>query len=111
MITPGDRVDNILLAINSGLLRSGQKEAVVALLLTGGFSPHPNILPLVELSGIPVLLCKEDTYPVTAHVQRMVFKIQPNETEKIEHAQRLVQLYVDVEEAILPYLNPECGTS
>jgi len=103
MITPGDRIDNILLAANSGLLRSSREEGVVALLLTGGFALDPAILSLVECSGLPVLVSEEDTYPVTARVQCMVFKMLPDEIEKIQQAQHLVKQYVNIDE-ILPYL-------
>jgi BioD-like phosphotransacetylase family protein len=108
MITPGDRVDNILVAAHSGLLRSSREEGVVALLLTGGFSLHPAVLALVEASGLPVLLSKEDTYPVTARVQCMVFKMLPDEVEKIQQAQRLVKQHVNID-AILPYLLGEAS--
>jgi hypothetical protein len=106
MITPGDRIDNILLAANSGLLRTSREEAIVALLLTGGFTPPPAIISLVECSGLPVLLCQEDTYTVTAKVHGMIFKILPDEIDKIEHAQRLVSEHVNIVE-ILPYLMGE----
>lgn len=100
MITPGDRIDNILLALNSGLLRTDRQDSVVGLLLTGGFTPHPSVLSLMESSKMPVLMSEEETYPVSAKVQRMVFKIQPDETRKIEHAQRLVEKYVNLDEVL-----------
>jgi len=43
------------------------------------------------------LLCKENTYEVSSKVQRMVFRILPEDTDKIEQAQRLVREYVDAE--------------
>lgn len=97
MITPGDRIDNILLALNSGPIKAHRDDSVLAMVLTGGLMPDASIVALIEASGMPVLMCKEDTYTVSAQIQRMVFKIQPGETTKIRHAQDLVRRFVDTE--------------
>ena len=107
MITPGDRVDNILVALNSPpfcdnettctpeLHKNGMTVCVSGLILTGGFVPHGSIMNLLKNSSIPVLLCKENTYEVSSKVQGIVFKILPEDTDKIEQAKNLVREYVD----------------
>jgi len=65
--------------------------------------PHMAVMPLLKNSGLPVLLCQEDTYTVSARISQRVFKINPGDTEKIEAAQQFVRRYVDME-AILPQL-------
>ena len=89
MLTPGDRIDNILLALNSGLLKTPSGNRVVALALTGGLVPHVSILELMRTSGMPVLLCRDDTYSVSANIHRIVFKVLPQERGKIAHAKNL----------------------
>lgn len=97
MITPGDRIDNILVALNSKLIPGDNRGRVEGLILTGGLMPHFTIVALMKDSGLPVLLCKENTYEVTAMVQGKIFKILPEDTDKIEQAKRLVKTYVDTE--------------
>ncbi len=97
MITPGDRIDNILVALNSRIDPADERGRVEAVLLTGGFIPHFTIMGLVKHAGLPVLHCKENTYEVSARVQHQVFKITPKDVDKIEQAQKLVREYVDTE--------------
>jgi len=100
MITPGDRIDNILLALNCGTPRGVTNASIVAIILTGGLLPDPVIQTLMKDSGMPVLLCEEDTYAVSSKVQRTVFKMLPNEVFKIQRAERLVEDNVDIEEIL-----------
>jgi len=95
MITPGDRIDNILVALNSRHYNSDVQGSVEGIVLTGGLIPNLAILEAIKYSGVPVLLCKENTYPVSAIVQNMIFKILPEDTDKIALAQRLVSDYLD----------------
>ncbi len=97
VITPGDRVDNILLAISADRMYGGGHRQIVGLVLTGGFIPHVAVMPLLKSSGLPVLVCQEDTYSVTARISQRVFKINPGDTEKIAAAQRFVREYVDLD--------------
>ncbi|MHC4713892.1 MAG: phosphotransacetylase family protein [Planctomycetota bacterium] len=98
VITPGDRVDNILLAMSAnGLYGPKSPRAIVGLVLTGGLIPHVAVMPLLKNSGLPVLICQEDTYSVAAKIAQRVFKINPGDTEKITAAQGFVRDYVDVE--------------
>ncbi len=97
MITPGDRIDNILVALNSKLDPDDAQGRVEALILTGGFMPHFTIINLLKKSWLPVLLCEEDTYTVSAKVQGKVFKMLPEDKDKIETARALIQRYIDTE--------------
>ena len=98
VITPGDRVDNILLAISADkMMRAGGGCDVAGIILTGGLVPHIALMPLLKSTGIPVLLCREDTYTVSSRISQHVFKINPGDTEKIAAAQRFVRDYVDLD--------------
>ena len=96
VITPGDRVDNMLISITACPIERGLARPVTGILLTGGFEPPPSILSLIEAAGIPVVLCQEDTYTVAAKLQEMRFKIRPEDTDKIEAAKVLVRESLDV---------------
>lgn len=97
MITPGDRIDNILVALNSGVYGGLNQGSVGAILLTGGLVPDLSIIELMRNSKLPVLLCKGNTYPVASKVHNMVHKILPRDTDKIELARRFVNEHVDID--------------
>lgn len=97
MITPGDRIDNILVALNSRHYSTDTRGSVEGIVLTGGLVPDLAILEMVKYSGMPVLLSKQNTYPVAAEVQKMMFKIQTDDDDKIQLAQRLARDYIDID--------------
>lgn len=101
IITPGDRIDNILLAVSlSGTKTYHQKFCSSGLILTGGFMPEDTILELLRASGIPVLVTREETYTVSARMKDLLFKIQATDVDKIKATQRLVEKYVDIDAII-----------
>ena len=106
VITPGDRVDNILVSTLTCPMIPGAGGPVAAILLTGGFEPPAGIRTLLDSSGIPVLLCQEDTFTVASRLRDLRFKIRPEDADKIEAAKALVQESIDVH-ALLAVLDAE----
>lgn len=100
VITPGDRVDNILIAISSHHIREEKGFRVSGIVLTGGMIPHFMIMSLLKDSHIPVLLSEHDTYSVTTHIQSLSTKIGLGDTDKIEKAKELVSRYIDLEKLL-----------
>lgn len=97
VITSGDRVDNILVAVSSYLLKEGKNVKVAGLILTGGLTPGPKIAGLLKDSRIPVLYSELDTYTIAAAVENLTCKIQKTDRDKIKEAHRLIKDYVDVD--------------
>ncbi len=97
VITSGDRVDNILVAVSSYLLQEGRSVKVAGLILTGGLTPDAKIAGLLKDSRIPVLYSEEDTYTIAAAIENMTPKIQKTDRDKIREAHRLVKDHVDVD--------------
>ena len=95
VITPGDRIDNILISITACQIERGVYRPVSGIVLTGGFKPPASILALLEAAAIPVVLCQEDTYTVASRLGELQFKIRPEDTDKIEAAKDLVRQSVD----------------
>ncbi len=93
IITPGDRIDNILVAII--ILSRGESSG--GLILTGGLNPHPKILPLLRSSRIPVLTSTQDTFTVSSRMKGLGFKICAYDTDKITNIYSLVDRHVDVD--------------
>ena len=97
VITSGDRVDNMLVAVSSYLLQQGRSVKVAGLILTGGLTPDHKIAGLLKDSRIPVLYSEQDTYTIAAAIENMTPKIQKTDRDKIREARRLVKDYVAVD--------------
>ena len=97
IITPGDRIDNILVSITFHLNRIQEKFSIAGLVLTGGLVPHFTVVDLLRRSGLPALLCQEDTYTISSRIRQMVFKIRSEDSDKIATAQELVLKHVDLD--------------
>ncbi|MCD4781713.1 MAG: AAA family ATPase [Candidatus Omnitrophica bacterium] len=102
VLTSGDRVDNILLAVSSHLAR-GKGDKISGIILTGGLRPSPEIMNLLEISQIPILITDKDTYNIAAELESLTCKIQKTDKEKIHEAARLIKRHVNVD-AILKLL-------
>ncbi|MDE1921421.1 MAG: AAA family ATPase [Candidatus Omnitrophica bacterium] len=97
VITSGDRVDNMLVAVSSYLLQEGRAVKVAGLILTGGLTPDHKIAGLLKDSRIPVLYCDQDTYTIAAAIENMTPKIQKTDRDKILEARRVVKDHVNVD--------------
>ena len=97
VLTSGDRVDNILLAVSSHLVKGGENVNISGIILTGGLVPNKKIVDLLKKSEIPILVTDADTYTVAAKLENLICKIQKKDKDKIEEAGRLIKQYVDVD--------------
>ncbi|MEK6794337.1 MAG: AAA family ATPase [Spirochaetota bacterium] len=97
VITPGDRNDNILVAMSSHLMGQEDDMHVAGILLTGGFMPHQSIISLLKKTNIPVLITKSDTYTVASQVYSLTVKTQPSDGAKIEIIKDVFDKYIDTE--------------
>ncbi len=98
IITPGDRIDNILLTLV--LSESGEyREKLLSggLILTGGLKPETTILSLLFKSRIPVLTASDDTFEITAAMKDLNFKIRSDDTDKISATYELVRENIDAD--------------
>ena len=84
VITPGDRADIILGALQANISKNYPK--ISGIVLTGGLIPEEPILKLIEgLSGIvPIVSVKEGTFQITNSIGKIKSKIYAENTEKIE---------------------------
>ena len=85
VITPGDRVDNILVCIAAHVVGEQPSEGSVSgILLSGGFIPHFTILNLLKKADVPVLSCSQDTYSISTKIQKFVVKIGIDDSDKVK---------------------------
>jgi phosphate acetyltransferase len=97
LITPGDRSDVILSALQAHWAES--YPPISGILLTGGLHPAPSVARILDgLRGIPPILSVEtDTYETTAQIGRVRSYITADNRAKIELSLELFAEFVDVQ--------------
>ena len=88
MITGGDRSDMLTAALATD---------TSCLILTGGLYPARQILAKADELKVPVLLVGHSTAVTAELVDRLIARINPNDTEKIEHIADLIRRHVNLE--------------
>lgn len=94
VITPGDRADIILGALQANI--SSNYPRISGIILTGGLTPEPSILKLIEgLSQIvPIISVQEGTFNVTNRVGAIKSNIYADSTQKIQTTINTFERYV-----------------
>ncbi|MBI4707292.1 MAG: AAA family ATPase [Candidatus Omnitrophica bacterium] len=100
MITPGDRQDMIMSALNCFRQGEEKKLRVSGIVLSGGIIPEEPVMKLLANSGIPVLLANTDTYDVATTIHDLTVKIRPQDKEKIGAVVNLIKEHVDLEKIL-----------
>ncbi|GAA4297859.1 phosphate acetyltransferase [Aestuariibaculum suncheonense] len=97
VITPGDRADIILGALQANISKNYPK--ISGIVLTGGLIPEEPILKLIEgLSSIvPIISVKEGTYFATNRIGKTKSKIYAENTEKITSAISIFEKYANTD--------------
>ena len=97
VITPGDRADLILGALQANISKNYPK--ISGIILTGGLIPEPPILKLIEgLSSIvPIISVKGGTFAITNEIGKIKSKIYADNLDKIQTSIATFEKYVDTE--------------
>ncbi|WP_299391377.1 phosphate acetyltransferase [uncultured Gelidibacter sp.] len=100
VITPGDRADIILGALQAHI--SHNYPSISGIVLTGGLMPEEPILKLIEgLSDVvPIILVEGGTFSVTNRLGNIKSRIYAENTEKITTSIKEFEKYVNVESLI-----------
>jgi phosphate acetyltransferase len=97
VITPGDRADIILGALQAN--ESVNYPAISGIVLTGNILPEESILKLIEglSTVVPIIAVEEGTYFITNKIGAIQPKIYANNKEKIETSINTFENYVDLD--------------
>ena len=97
VITPGDRADIILGALQANL--SDNYPNISGILLTGGLLPEPSILKLLEgfKSNVPIISVPQGTFDAANAVGNIKSKIYAESKQKITTSISLFNTHVDGE--------------
>ena len=100
VITPGDRADIILGALQANI--SDNYPAISGIVLTGGLMPEESIIKLIEglTEVVPIILVEGGTFSVTNSLGNIKSQIYAENTEKIMTSIKEFEKYVDVESLV-----------
>ncbi|NJW53252.1 phosphate acetyltransferase [Salinimicrobium oceani] len=100
VITPGDRADIILGALQAH--SSSNYPRISGIILTGGLIPEDSIIKLIEgLSQVvPIISVEEGTFQVTNKVGAINSNIYADSTQKIETSISLFEKYINIDPLI-----------
>lgn len=94
LVTSGDRSDVIIAACLA--VMNGMK--IGCLLLTGDYTPEPQVMKLCESAmeaGLPVLLIKSNTWQTAQRLQNFNMEIPVDDLERIEKVQEYIAGHID----------------
>ena len=91
VITPGDRADMILAAIESD---------TSCLVITNNILPSSNIISKAQERNIPMLLVPQDTYQVATNIDNLEILLTKEDSEKLSLVEQLIQKHVNVKELL-----------
>lgn len=97
IVTPGDRGDIIIGAMQANL--SANYPKVAGLVLTGGMEPEPQIMRLIEGSptALPMISVKTGTFRTTTMLGSISSRLSADNPKKIQLAISSFEKYVDVD--------------
>ncbi|PZX94971.1 phosphate acetyltransferase [Flavobacterium aquariorum] len=97
IITPGDRADIILGALQAN--ESANYPTVSGIVLTGNIIPEDSILKLIEglSSVVPIITVEGGTYHIANQIGNIKSKIYANNIQKIETSINTFDKYVDLD--------------
>ena len=97
IITPGDRTDIILTTL--GAIASKNYSSPVGILLSGGLTPVPSVVKLLEgldTLSVPIYSVETDTYRTAMQAARVKGKIRPDNERKVASALGMFERNVDI---------------
>jgi phosphate acetyltransferase len=96
IVTPGDRGDIIISALQANLSTSYPK--ISGIVLSAGFEPEESLMRLIQGSPsiMPIISVKTGTFETSAKLGTIQSRITPGNKEKIQLAIDTFEKYVDV---------------
>jgi len=96
IVTPGDRADILICALQANL--SARYPKVAGLVLTGGMEPEEPVLRMIEglQTVVPIIAVETGTFQTTNQIGSIQSRIGPDNPKKVELAIQTFEKYVDV---------------
>lgn len=97
VVATGDQSEFLVACAGEEPAMANLRANVCGILLTDGIAPKPHILTMLQHAQMPVILTDMPAYEATSQVSRMVAKLQPDNSEKLEIIRELFSAHVDFE--------------
>ncbi|MCK5906038.1 MAG: phosphate acetyltransferase, partial [Flavobacteriales bacterium] len=97
MITPGDRADIIIGALQANA--STNYPNIAGIVLTGGLVPEETVMRLISglPNVVPIVSVEEATFVAANNIGNVKAKIRPGDTRKLDLSVNTFDKYVDIE--------------
>lgn len=97
IVTPGDRGDIVISALQANL--SANYPKVAGIVLTAGFEPEEPVLRLIDglQTVVPILAVNTGTFLATTQIGAIQSRISPDNPKKIRQAIQTFEKYLDVQ--------------
>ncbi len=97
MVTPGDRADIIIGALQANA--SKNYPSISAIVLSGGLIPEEPVMRLIDgLSNVvPIISVEDSTFMAANNIGNVKAKIRPDDTRKLELSINTFDKYVNIE--------------
>lgn len=97
MITPGDRADIIIGALQAN--ESKNYPNIAGMVLTGGLVPEESVMRLISglANVVPIISVEETTFIAANNIGNVKAKIRPGDTRKLELSLNAFDKHVDIE--------------
>ncbi len=99
LVTPGDREDIIMMALDYGA-RVSERDHLAGIVLTNGLIPHSSVVDLMKQREMPVITTRSDVSAAATAIARMTIKLEVGDKDKIGMIQDMITKYVDVDAII-----------
>ena len=97
VLVPGNREGLILTLLCEHLFYEKNRQMLSGFIFTDGIEPHPKIQNLLKEANLPLMLVDEDTYETSKNLQKMTFKLNDTEFEKIKSAQDMIAKAINLQ--------------
>ncbi|MBI4615391.1 MAG: AAA family ATPase [Planctomycetes bacterium] len=98
LITPGDRVDIVLAALQAHQTIAAEGRHLLAgIVLTGGLVPDPGTIEILGKTGIPTLAVEADSFQAASRIHDMEPALSPNDRRVLKILHQAANKYIDIE--------------
>ena len=97
LIIPGNRKDFILSALSDQVSGVNKRNCISGIIVTYGKKPSKKVIDMAEMTEVPLILVKEDSFSAASDISHMIFKLKAEDREKIKRTEVLIERYVDVD--------------
>ncbi len=95
IIAPGDREDLLFSLVAAA--GTSELPKISGIILSDGLLPAPRLISMLRQVCIPVIATERKCFETTRHINRMIVKTQPEDSDKVSTIETLIRKNVDLD--------------